>query len=401
KFNQQYIMSLFGNSSGSSSKNLVEFRAGKMFLKGTTVSPDKRKGQVYVYQADDNLMHFCWKDRTSGRVEDDLIIFPDDCELKKVAQCKTGRVFLLTFKSSSRKLFFWMQEPKADKDDEYCKKVNDSLNNPPQPGQGSGGGSADLGGMDNNIQDLLNNMDQQQLLQLMAGGGLGNLISPGKTAGYMFFINLFNIRQAKGTESRSRSSRNPAAAAASPRSTSITTPQRATETPATPAAPAAEIPHSQKNKKKNVRPQTPAVQPAVQLSQLQDILFQMGTPKQEPKTQIDLADAITPDAMIPILADQKVVQERLKPFLPEGQEFSSTEQELRDTVRSPQLRQAISSFGSALASGQLAPLLAQFGLPEAAQAAASKGDVEGFAKAMQEPEKKASAEDEEEEMSVD
>uniref|UniRef100_H2ZD00 Uncharacterized protein n=1 Tax=Ciona savignyi TaxID=51511 RepID=H2ZD00_CIOSA len=317
KFNQQYIMSLFGNSSGSSSKNLVEFRAGKMFLKGTTVSPDKRKGQVYVYQADDNLMHFCWKDRTSGRVEDDLIIFPDDCELKKVAQCKTGRVFLLTFKSSSRKLFFWMQEPKADKDDEYCKKVNDSLNNPPQPGQGSGGGSADLGGMDNNIQ---------QLLQLMAGGGLGNLISPGKTAGIL----------GKSRTCRSRSSRNPAAAAASPRSTSITTPQRATETPATPAAPAAncksEIPHSQKNKKKNV-------QPAVQLSQLQDILFQMGTPKQEPKTQIDLADAITPDAMIPILADQKVVQERLKPFLPEGQEFSSTEQELRDTVRSPQLRQ--------------------------------------------------------------
>uniref|UniRef100_H2ZD02 Uncharacterized protein n=1 Tax=Ciona savignyi TaxID=51511 RepID=H2ZD02_CIOSA len=329
---------LFGNSSGSSSKNLVEFRAGKMFLKGTTVSPDKRKGQVYVYQADDNLMHFCWKDRTSGRVEDDLIIFPDDCELKKVAQCKTGRVFLLTFKSSSRKLFFWMQEPKADKDDEYCKKVNDSLNNPPQPGQGSGGGSADLGGMDNNIQDLLNNMDQQQLLQLMAGGGLGNLISPG----------------------RSRSSRNPAAAAASPRSTSITTPQRATETPATPAAPAASAGCTTEPVARY------SISDGNSKARTQDTIYTSN------RLEIDLADAITPDAMIPILADQKVVFLYL-PFLPEGQEFSSTEQELRDTVRSPQLRQAISSFGSALASGQLAPLLAQFGLPEAAQAAASKG----------------------------
>uniref|UniRef100_H2ZD03 Uncharacterized protein n=1 Tax=Ciona savignyi TaxID=51511 RepID=H2ZD03_CIOSA len=321
---------LFGNSSGSSSKNLVEFRAGKMFLKGTTVSPDKRKGQVYVYQADDNLMHFCWKDRTSGRVEDDLIIFPDDCELKKVAQCKTGRVFLLTFKSSSRKLFFWMQEPKADKDDEYCKKVNDSLNNPPQPGQGSGGGSADLGGMDNNIQDLLNNMDQQQLLQLMAGGGLGNLISPGKTAG------------------RSRSSRNPAAAAASPRSTSITTPQRATETPATPAAPAAATPNT----------------------------CSSAGCTTEPVARYSISDGNSKARTQDTTSSSKhtfQVQERLKPFLPEGQEFSSTEQELRDTVRSPQLRQAISSFGSALASGQLAPLLAQFGLPEAAQAAASKG----------------------------
>lgn len=32
--------------------------------------PDKRKGQVYVYQSEDGLTHFCWKDRTSGVVED-------------------------------------------------------------------------------------------------------------------------------------------------------------------------------------------------------------------------------------------------------------------------------------------------------------------------------------------
>jgi len=62
---------LFGNtSSRTSSKNLVEFRAGKMFMKEKMVHPDKRKGLVYVYQSDDSLMHFCWKDRTSGSVED-------------------------------------------------------------------------------------------------------------------------------------------------------------------------------------------------------------------------------------------------------------------------------------------------------------------------------------------
>ena len=33
----------------------------------------------------------------------------------------------------------------------------------------------------------------------------------------------------------------------------------------------------------------------------------------------------------------------------------------------------MASFSSALASGQLGPLLAQFGLPEAAQTAAGKG----------------------------
>ena len=67
------------------------------------------------------------------------------------------------------------------------------------------------------------------------------------------------------------------------------------------------------------------------------------------------------------------VQERLKPFLPQGESLKSTEEELRETIHSPSFRQAMSSFSSALASGQLAPLLAQFGLPEEAQNAAGKG----------------------------
>ena len=61
---------LFGHAGRSSSKNLVEFRAGKMSMSGTTVTPDKRKGLVYIYQSEDSLMHFCWKDRGTGNVED-------------------------------------------------------------------------------------------------------------------------------------------------------------------------------------------------------------------------------------------------------------------------------------------------------------------------------------------
>lgn len=63
----------------------------------------------------------------------------------------------------------------------------------------------------------------------------------------------------------------------------------------------------------------------------------------------------------------------MKPFLPQGETLKSTEEELRETIHSPSFRQAMSSFSSALASGQLGPLLAQFGLPEAAQTAAGKG----------------------------
>lgn len=73
--------SLVSGSRSSSSKYLVEFRAGKMTLKGSTVTPDKRKGTVYIQQTDDSLIHFCWKDRTSGNVEDvsreDILNIPD------------------------------------------------------------------------------------------------------------------------------------------------------------------------------------------------------------------------------------------------------------------------------------------------------------------------------------
>lgn len=54
-----------GSSNGS---NLVEFRAGRMNFIGKMVHPDTRKGLVYLTQSEDGLMHFCWKDRTTGKV---------------------------------------------------------------------------------------------------------------------------------------------------------------------------------------------------------------------------------------------------------------------------------------------------------------------------------------------
>lgn len=180
---------IFGNNAsatGSSGGNrhLVEFCAGRMNMVGKLVTPDSRKGLVYMYQAEDGLIHFCWKDRGNGKVEDDLIIFPDDCEFLRVDQCKTGRVYVLKFKSSTRRLFFWLQESKTDKDDERCRRVNDIMNNPPTAGSmrsGTGGGGSGAGGGESSdLQYVLNNMSQQQLMQLFGGvgpmRGLGSLL---------------------------------------------------------------------------------------------------------------------------------------------------------------------------------------------------------------------------------
>ncbi|MEQ2157329.1 hypothetical protein GOODEAATRI_000717 [Goodea atripinnis] len=77
-----------------------------------------------------------------------------------------------------------MTEPKTDKDEEYCRKVNDYLNNPPIPGgPGSGGGSGHelsaLGG-EGSLQNLLGNMSHNQLMQLIGPTGLGGL-APAQT----------------------------------------------------------------------------------------------------------------------------------------------------------------------------------------------------------------------------
>lgn len=64
-------MALFSDSvtTRREPRSLVEFRAGKMTLSGTTVTADARKGLVFLQRLD-NLMHFCWRDRTSGTLED-------------------------------------------------------------------------------------------------------------------------------------------------------------------------------------------------------------------------------------------------------------------------------------------------------------------------------------------
>jgi len=356
---------LFGGSSRSSSKHLVDFRAGKMYMKGQMVHPDKRKGQVYIYQADDSLMHFCWKDRTTGTVEEDLIVFPDDCEYKKVAQCTTGRVFVLKFKSSNRKLFFWMQEPKTDKDEENVRKINDILNNPPTPGSNRSTGStpnpvlgSDLSNLrDSDIQNLFGNISQQQLMQILGSGmsSLATLLGPGSGGQ--------GGRSSSSTSATTTASTTPAA-------TTTTTPTPAPTTPAT---------ESSKSSSEEKTGSTP-----IQLSDLQNILSGISVPADatgSPKLPVDLSSAMTAEALQPILTNQEFV-DQLKPFLPPTATELPPAEQLKGTVTSPQFQQAVSLLSSALQSGQLGPLINQFGLGEEAVLAATACDMEAFVKAL-------------------
>uniref|UniRef100_A0A8C5R6X5 ADRM1 26S proteasome ubiquitin receptor n=1 Tax=Leptobrachium leishanense TaxID=445787 RepID=A0A8C5R6X5_9ANUR len=407
--------SLVPGSRGSTSKYLVEFRAGKMSLKGSTVTPDKRKGLVYIQQTDDSLIHFCWKDRTSGNVEDDLIIFPDDCEFKKVAQCTTGRVFVLKFKAGSKRLFFWMQEPKTDKDEDNCRKVNEYLNNPPMPGAlgGSGSGGHELSalGGEGGLQSLLGNMSHNQLMQLIGPTGLGGLGGLGALTGPGLASLLGSGAPTTSRGGYQSAAATPSSTTSSTRTTTTTTAvaaAAAAAAPVTPAAAAATLPATPSPAVSSSNEASAVASPTqpIQLSDLQNILATMNVPATaEGGQRVDLAAVLTPEIMAPILANAEV-QERLMPYLPSGESLPQTADEIQNTLTSPQFQQALSMFSAALSSGQLGPLMSQFGLPAEAVDAANKGDIEAFAKAMQsnssqkERESKEKKE-EEEDMSLD
>ncbi|GJP53785.1 hypothetical protein CLOM_g12922 [Closterium sp. NIES-68] len=106
---------------------LLEFRAGKMTVSGSTVKPDPRKGLFRLIRTEDLLLHLQWLDRTTQAVEEDMVVFPDEARFEKVSQ-SSGRVYVLSFNEDDRKLFFWMQEPKAHNDEHHCSEVNRILN---------------------------------------------------------------------------------------------------------------------------------------------------------------------------------------------------------------------------------------------------------------------------------
>ena len=70
-------MALFGSASDGrrEPRSLVEFRAGRMTLAGSTVTADTRKGLVFMKMMD-SLLHFCWKDRQNGDLTDVSVRLP-------------------------------------------------------------------------------------------------------------------------------------------------------------------------------------------------------------------------------------------------------------------------------------------------------------------------------------
>mmetsp|Transcript_4735 Transcript_4735/g.9206 ORF Transcript_4735/g.9206 Transcript_4735/m.9206 type:complete len:329 (-) Transcript_4735:207-1193(-) len=175
-------------------KTLVEFKAGKLKQAGSTVTADPRRGTLLLVEsAADGMTRIQWKTRPGNKLEEDLMIIPNDVSVEKVPECKSGRVILVRMRSSNRKLFFWMQEPEEKKDDEHLNKMREAFNGSRSgPGGGLGGmgmqgmqgvpgmqglGGVGGGGGQNDMQAAIQQFLMQQ--QQAASGGSGTSATPG------------------------------------------------------------------------------------------------------------------------------------------------------------------------------------------------------------------------------
>jgi len=262
----------------------------------------------------------------------------------------------------------------------------------PAPGSARAGGGSGAGlpgglpaGLDFNnlgdseLQNLLNNMSQQQLMQLF-GGSLGG----GNASGLASLLGgaggprvrqaareppleglAAQMQQAAGAGSRSRTGTEGSAGTGS-------APTVPVPAPAPGGAGQSATP--------------------IQLSDLQSILSNIQVPPGGEAIgaggsggpSVDLSTAMTGEALQPILSQEGFL-DKVKAFLPAGEEEGKevTAADLKGTVQSPQFQQAVSMFSMALQSGQIAPLVREFGLGDEAVAAATQGDMGAFVKALQ------------------
>ncbi|CAO4368991.1 unnamed protein product [Caenorhabditis nigoni] len=332
------MAAMFSNtrSTTSSSGHIVEFKAGRSRLDAGSadtmrkVVAEPTKGLVYIKQSNDMLIHFCWKNRETGALVDDLIIFPDDAEFKAVTGCPDGKVYMLKFRSSGEMKLFWLQDSTPDVDKDLVRKVNDALNKPPtsrpsasrssgsttNADRPSAGGSSIMSGNDFNAP--LGGLDQGQLMSL--------------------------IQSLQGNTSDSL----PLTAGAAPSSEADCEPT---------AGEGSSNPLSLDN-------------PAIQ-----NIFKNLG---QQQKRQgggvsASLGEALANSTVADVAKNHA---DELAQHLPASDDPAK---ELADTVRTPQFRQAADTLGHALQTGQLGPVLSQFGMNDETVAAATQGDLRKFA----------------------
>ncbi|CAM9920523.1 unnamed protein product [Ascophyllum nodosum] len=342
------------------------------------ITPNLRKGTISLFKGqDDQLMHFSWKERPSGTVVDDIIILAEEAVYKKVNTGTDGdRVYLMEI-AGNRRFFYWMQDKNSEKDEENMKRVNELTNSPPpDPAPGSRGVSS----FSPEVMSLLGNMGAGAATPGL-GGSLGASASGSNPSEQGLNIqNLQSILQNMGFSPQEQ------AQAAGSLLSAGNTPSTPPGEPAAPASGAAEASTTVSNPASGTaNPGGGASGGGLTAADLQRAMMNlsgMAARPQQPPTR--LTDVVNADAIEAsgFLEDANV-QQALVPLLADEQQ---TEQELRETLRSPQLQQALAALSQALQTENFNNIMSSFELdpsnPKSAEAMGKGDAVAAFLQAL-------------------
>mmetsp|Transcript_5512 Transcript_5512/g.10356 ORF Transcript_5512/g.10356 Transcript_5512/m.10356 type:complete len:234 (+) Transcript_5512:143-844(+) len=186
-------------------EELLSFKAGRMTAtrdtgKKFTVEADPRKGKLCLVRTVEGLLHVQWKLRAGNKIEEDLLVSPQNQTFSKVDTGRANdRVYILQFANSSRRFFFWMQEPDADKDTSNCQKMNEYFVTPPAAGGQSGGAFGDAD--PNALMQLLSQFHGNEFSQ----GGSGRQLDVEDVSSVIQGMNAAMQQQGGGGSGQGRS----------------------------------------------------------------------------------------------------------------------------------------------------------------------------------------------------
>lgn len=230
------------------------------------------------------------------------------------------------------------------------------------------------------LHNLIGSMSDQQL-QMFLGGFMPVNSPSSNRSGGSSNLSSNQASRVQSTTTASRTEPTSVAAAAAP-----SQPSSAAQVTTTGDVVVKTEPSAAETPKPSVAAASENGAPKMQFSDFQSILGNLAKSGvgngSNGATDLDLSDVLTLDVMAPILSN-KDVQARLIEHLPESPELPKNEQELRQTLTTPQFKKALSSFCMALQSGQLGPVFKQFDLPDEVANAAAQGNLEAFARAME------------------
>jgi len=258
---------------------------------------------------------------------------------------------MLRFESSKAKHFFWMQDKSHERDTWLTERLNTLINDPDAPATEAPNGEANpvagvlsgLGG--GGMASAFRQQDSEGVSEELINDTLATF--PGGAEAFWDGMQGTGVGREELLQMLASEMEQP-----------LSIPQTPSASQQNPLFPfpsqGSQVPASQ-------QPTQPSSElPANLQSQLASITAGLpgGANGGQRREYMSLNDVLTRDVLTRVL-QMDGIGERLRPGMPENWDADSGVDEV---VQSPQFQQALSSLSSAISTGQLAPLLQQFGL---------------------------------------